>query len=271
MDHKDFPADVLKLIDNGLKDGKDNLYLGIVLHELFAVDGSRAIIPDLQDTDSPLLSENEQFISVLSGAFQNDLHKQGFRAERCYGECLDPLGMVNESAYADLLVMSSRYLEEFLTHPDKRIEFIQTLKNIQCPLLFIPPGFQDFSEIILLRKSTREMVNTIKSIEAVLSKNLRNAEVSLLCEMPEHEEEFENEKRLMSFLRQHFRNVGLMMVYDHNMTKEAIRQIQSASFPLLVIDHFSECAFQEFILPTLRSPGGEHVSFFIGSPNRMPF
>jgi hypothetical protein len=266
VDHENFPKDVLKLVQNGLKDGRDNLYLGVVLHELLSYDakGNQAKVfsPELE----PWLSEDEQFFSVLSESFKNTLGNEGIKAQRCYGECLNPLLMVDESAYADLMVMSARYLESFLHDKGRRCEFSQMLKNIQCPLLVIPADFEHIHEVFLVQDRGSKLVSTIKSFEGVLSKNLKNAEVSVLASMPNTEEEIDNEKRLMDFLRQHFRNVGLQIDYNGQLEKELLKHVSSSSFPLVVIDHFSDYVFEELMLPLLQGCAGGRVSFFIGNP-----
>jgi hypothetical protein len=271
IDHEEFPKDVLKLVQNGLKDGREHMYLGVIIHELFAYDASGSSLKNVPIEFEPLLSEEEQYFGDLTEAFKNTLTGDGLKAKRCYGECLNPIGVVDESAYADLMVMSSRYFEAFFKDAKRRCEFRQMLKNLQCPLLVIPTAFEDFNEVFLVHEDRNKLVSTIKSCESALSRNLKNAEVSLITHMPNNEEEFEREKRLMEFLQQHYRNVGLLVVYNQALEFEVQKQVDLSSHPLVVISHFSDWVFEELMLPILQSESGKRCSFFIGNPGQQVY
>ena len=211
-------------------------------------------------------SEAEDRLLKLGASFQNNFHDEGISTKVCHGEYLNTKYIIKETAFADLLIIDSATFADYLLQKDKFKNLRGLLEEIQCPLLVIPSNFTDFHELIILKESEEKVVKAVKSIKSTLTQSLRNAEVSLLSELPMKEEEFQDEKRLMDFLKQYFRNVGIMLTPDKSLEEFTLEFIENAQMPLLVLSGFDKRRINELILPLITNSRQKEISLYIENP-----
>lgn len=263
VDNQDMSSNVLRLALNGIKEGREHLYIGLLINQL---ENSAIKHSEFSASISPLISETEERTLTLGNSFQNEFMNEGIASKICLGECLNIKGIVKETAFADLLIIDSITFADYLMEKD-RFQYLRgVFEKVQCPLLVIPSNFKDFHEIIILKDSEEKVVKAVKSLKSTLTQSLRNAEVSLIGKVPNEEEEFQDEKRLMDFLKQYFRNVGIMLTPDEPFEDVAFDLISKAQMPLVVMAGFDKQRIKNLILPLITNSAKQDISLYIENP-----
>ena len=263
VDNQEMSANVLHLAVNGIKEGREHLYIGLLINQFenSTISQNESII-----SSHPALSEAEEKTLTLGNSFQNDLLNEGMASKICFGECLNTKEIVKETAFADLLIIDSRTFADYLLEKDRFQSLRGIFEKAQCPLLVIPSNFKDFHEIIILKDPEEKVVKAVKSLKSTLTQSLRNAEVSLIGKVPNEEEEFQDEKRLMDFLKQYFRNVGIMLTPDEPFEDVAFDLISKSQLPLVVMAGFDKRRIKNLILPLITNSAKQDISLYIENP-----
>jgi len=263
VDKPEMSTSVLQLALNGIKEGREHVYVGLLInqYEHSTVKQSETI-----SFDQSLTSETEERLLKLGAIFQNNFHDEGISTKVCFGECLNTKQLVKESAFADLLVIDSATFVDYLLGKSRFRHLRGLFEEVQCPLLVIPSNFVDFHELVILKESEETIVKAIKSLKSTLTQSLRNAEVSLLGVIPVMDEEFEDEKRLMGFLKQYFRNVGILLTSDKSIEEFTFDFVSNAQMPLLVMAGYDEKRIKKLILPLLTNANQKGISLYIENP-----
>ena len=263
VDNQEMSSNVLHLAVNGIKEGREHLYIGLLINQF---ENSTISQNESFISSNPEISEAEEKTINLGNSFQNDFLSEGIASKICLGECLNIKEIVKETAFADLLIIDSLTFADYLMETD-RFQYLRgVFEKVQCPLLVIPSNFKDFHEIIILKDSEEKVVRAVKSLKSTLTQSLRNAEVSLIGIVPNKEEEFQDEKRLMDFLKQYFRNVGIMLTPDEPFEEVAMDLIIKSQMPLVVMAGFDKQRIKNLILPLITNSAKQDISLYIENP-----
>lgn len=263
VDNQEMSANVLRLALNGIKEGREHLYVGLLINQLenSAVKQSESVL-----SSKPIFPESDEKTIFLGNSFQNAFLNEGIATKVCFGECLNTKEIVKETAFADLLIIDSNTFVDYLLEKD-RFQYLRgVFEKSQCPLLVIPTNFRDFHDIIILKDPEEKVVKAVKSLKSTLTQSLRNAEVSLIGKMPNEEEEFQDEKRLIDFLKRYFRNVGIMLTPDEPFEKVAFDLMQKSQMPLVVMAGIDKNRIDKLILPLITKQSKQDISFYIENP-----
>ncbi len=263
IDSFEMSKNVLRLAMNGIKEGREHLYVGLLINQF---ENSTVSNRESISTSNYQFSQTEERIIQLGNSFQNDFLSAGISSKICFGECLNTKQIVKESAFADLLVIDAKSFSDYLLEKECFQPLQGVFEKAQCPLLVITTNFQDFHDIIILKEREEKVVKAVKSFKSTLTQSLRNAEVSLIGRVPNEEEEFKDEKRLVDFLKQSFKNVGIMLSPDQPLEKVAFSLINNSQMPLVVMSGLDKNRIRDLILPLLSNPNKRDISLYIENP-----
>lgn len=110
---------------------------------------------------------------------------------------------------ADLLVIDA----EAFKHDDNWNRINEITDKVNCPVLVLPRG-RNVSRIIMVHDPREQSINMVKSFLKLFNQDLTQFPLSVLFAFPDDEEQTENEKFFVEYLKMSFPNLGLQLMIE---------------------------------------------------------
>jgi hypothetical protein len=107
---------------------------------------------------------------------------------------------------ADLLIIDSGMYEEYGRH-----RLSEIIEEVNCPV-FILPRCKEVSRLILVHDPNEHSINMVKHFLRLSHQDLTKLPLSVLFTFPDDDEQTENEKFFVEYLKMSFPNLGLQLM-----------------------------------------------------------
>src|SRR5690606_266000 len=119
--------------------------------------------------------------------------------------------IVQQSIYADLLILSySIFFNPETEKPDNTFIY-QLLKGCRCPVLILPVNSTQIDNVIFTYDGKESSVFAIRTFTQLFAGGVRDKETTILTVMPSVEEEIKNERLLLDLVKHHYSDVGVQL------------------------------------------------------------
>lgn len=134
-----------------------------------------------------------------------------------------PLTLPSLTNFADLLIIPSGEREE-------KTRLI--LEDVQCPV-FLGQG-QEFDSVVVIFDYDVSAISALKSFLALFGDEGRSKPLTILALNPEDEEQLMTEKYLVNYLKEYFRDVGVLSLASSNLPDKLWTLPYQGEHPLLI-------------------------------------
>lgn len=119
---------------------------------------------------------------------------------------LTPPSLHGLTKVADLLIIDSEVYEEY-----GRQRIGEIIEEVNCPV-FILPNCKQVSRLILVHDPNEHSINMVKHFLKLAHQDLTKLPLSVLFAFPDDDEQTENEKFFVEYLKMSFPNLGLQLM-----------------------------------------------------------
>lgn len=250
-----FNQDLFQLSSDLLQNPEEHLLVGMLVKDVSYINTvssvvEQSIMADVMPTNGFLNNEDHVITEVIS-RFEQIAKSSNIRYEIYNDFRLTAHELVNQSTYADMLILSYRVFYNYHTgKPDTSILY-QILKGSKCPVLILPEGTNKIDNIIFTYDSKESSVFAIRAFSSLFPGNSKNKIVSILSVMPNVDEEMKNEKLLLNLVKQHYSNVGIQLLEGDNISKEISNFATNVPNPLVVMGAYGRSHISNLLLPSV--------------------
>ncbi len=250
-----FNQDLVQLSSDLLQNLEEHLLVGMLVKDVSYVNtiGSFVEEPIMAEAmpTNEFLTEEDYVITEVISQFEQTLKDSNIKYEIYNDFKLTAHELVNQSIYADMLILSYRVFYNYRTgKPDTSILY-QILKGSKCPVLILPEGTKKIDNIIFTYDNKESSVFAIRAFSNLFPGKSKNKIVSILSVMPNVDEEIKNEKLLLNLVKQHYSNVGVQLLEGHNISKEISIFAGNVQNPLVVMGAYGRSRISNLFLPSV--------------------
>ncbi|MFT6972114.1 MAG: hypothetical protein ACI9Z3_002255 [Roseivirga sp.] len=170
--------------------------------------------PVLADSDTEELSSPELITMMEFEMKVEALSAQSEKNINVFKPQLTPRSLHGLTKVADLLIIDSQVYEK---HGRHRLSVI--IEEVNCPVLVLPRCKQ-VSRLIMVHDPNEHSINMVKHFLRLSHQDLTKLPLSVLFAFPDDDEQTENEKFFVEYLKMSFPNLGLQL-----MTQEPIEEL----------------------------------------------
>ena len=156
--------------------------------------------------------------------------------------------LINESYFADLLIIGYRTYFSHFGFDDDRVLVKEVLKNSGCPNLVVPENYTPIENIILAYDNKPSSIFSIKQFAYLFRNMSQSNEISFLHITDNATDELEEADKLMEYLRVHFPKLNIMKKVG-KPEEELLHFAEITENPLLVTSSFGRNALSQLINP----------------------
>ena len=246
-----FNKDLLQLAGGLLRNIEEHLFVGMLVKDVSYMNTvQEPMMADISPTNG-FLNEEDHVITNAISCFEKTARDTNVRYEIYNDFKLTAHEVVQQSTYADLLILSYRIFYNYLTgKPDTSILY-QLLNGSKCPVLILPEGTTRVDNIIFTYDNKESSVFAIRAFSGLFAESTRDKIVSILSVMPSVDEEVKNEKLLLKLVKQHYNNVGMQLLEGDNISKEISNFANHVQNPLVVMGAYGRSYISNLLLPSV--------------------
>lgn len=244
---------VSKLLFNGLS---EHLFVGLLVKDFSYISTisshvGEPALADFPPYNSDLLTEEDQKKAEVIGIFEQNAQENYVRFEVHQDFRLTGHEVIKQTTYADLLILNYQIFYNYVTKEPDTTLLYQLLKGSRCPVLIIPPNFQQIDNIVFTYDGKEPSVFAIKSFNNLFTGVIKSKTVSVLTVVPDAEEEIKNEKLMLNFVKQHYTDVGLQLLTGSNISNEISNFAESIQNPIVVMGAYGRSHISNLFLPSV--------------------
>jgi nucleotide-binding universal stress UspA family protein len=251
-----FANNVVQVTRQLFGDVKKHLYVGMLIQDIGYRVGlgkyiNRPAFADYNPYQEELLSEEEQHKAEVVGNFVKEAKKVGVRYEIVQDEHFTYHELINQSIYADLMILSYQVFFNVNDQFPGENLLNQILKNSRCPVLILPENVPNLENIIFTYDGRESSVFAIRAFSNLFDQAAQDFIVTILTVMPSLDEEIKNERYLMNLVKHHFNNVGLQLLEGTNISQEILNFAHNVENPLVVMGAFGRSSISNLVIPSV--------------------
>ncbi|BDD08386.1 hypothetical protein FUAX_08180 [Fulvitalea axinellae] len=205
----------------------------------------------VQEKKKNLLSPGDkQKVDALAG-FRRSISEAGLSYEVHNNLSLDARGIINQSHFADLLMLSYQAGFQFVTEDQDSSVLYSILKEARCPVLLLPDDFQGIDNVVFAYDGKDSSIYAIREFTQLYGKRLRDKEVTILTIDPTAEAEIAHEKLILGYLQHHYSNVGVKRLTADDTSEEIYRFSSSLQNPVVVMGAYGRSHLSHLMAPSV--------------------
>lgn len=217
----------------------ENLYFDYV--PIDGIDGGAYFSVVNKSANSSVVVDTDQSIRL----FKEECLRKGIKPEIYIDEGEPIQEIIFESRFADLIIIDPQVSFYNRDEPLPSHFVKEILARAECPVLLAPEKFQGIHEIVFCYDGSTSSVFAIKQLTHLLPE-LNDCKVLLLEVSHKSEEEFtESHRRMMDWLRSHYRSV-----YYHSLVGDVKEELFNYFFKreeiLIVIGAYGRSMLSNF-------------------------
>jgi nucleotide-binding universal stress UspA family protein len=255
-DNDFFNEHLVMVMDQLFPSLNDHLFTGLLVKDYSYVNKvsnyvGEPALADYMPYSATLISEEDQKKADVISKFEYTARKFDISHEIYNDFKLTSHELVKHTTYADLLVLNYEVFYNYITRkPDTTILY-QILKGSKCPVLILPTTTQKIDSLIFTYDGKESSVFAIRSFSHLFASRTREKSVSVLTVVPDAEEEIINEKLLLDFVKQHYKDVGLQLLTGNNIGLEISNFAENTPNPIVVMGAYGRSHISNLFLPSV--------------------
>lgn len=157
--------------------------------------------------------------------------------------------LLKKTAYADLLLLNYTVFMNRSYRPNSSMIY-SILKGSRCPVMVMPSDVNQIDNIIFTFDGKESSMFAIRAFCNLFAETTKDKEITILTVMPSEDEEIENEKLLMDFVKKYYKNIGLQLLVGDNISLEISNFAESVDNPLVVMGAYGRSRISNLFIPS---------------------
>ncbi|MDZ7606137.1 MAG: universal stress protein [Cyclobacteriaceae bacterium] len=259
-----FTRDLFQFATEMLNDSDESLFVGMVMKDVAYSNVNNfhkeLAVAETAPSGDGFMTEEDRHVTDVICNFEKSAKDFSVNYEIFNDFSLTAQGVVKQSTYADLLILSYRIFNTGTDDKPDTTTVFDILKGSRCPVLILPEDRSKMDNVIFTYDNKESSVFAIKAFSSLFARKTKNKVVSILTVTPNLDEEIKNEKLLLNLVQQHFHNVGIQLLEGNNISKEINNFAKSVHNPLIVMGAFGRSRISNMLIPSV-------AQFFLKSSN----
>ncbi len=234
----------------------EHLFVGLIVKDFSYVTSlsnymGEPVLADFLPNGSSLLSEEDQVKTEMISRFEEHARDFDVKYEIHNNFRMTVAEMVQQTTYADLLLLSYKVFYNHITKTPDTTLLYQVLKGSKCPVMILPENMGELDNLIFTYDGKESSVFAIRAFSSLFGPTTRDKIVSILTVMPNADEEIKNEKLLLNLVKQHYKNVGIQLLEGKNISMEISNFARNVQNPVVVMGAYGRSYISNLLLPSV--------------------
>ena len=250
----DYNGNLVRLIRALYNDVNHEHFEGMMVNDLASVNSisNHAGEPSLADFlpfKSDLLNDDIKKKAEILSIFEEHAKESKITYAINNDFRLNSHELLKKTAYADLLMLNYTVFMNRSYRPNSSMIY-SILKGSRCPVMVLPSDVSQIDNIIFTFDGKESSMFAIRAFCNLFAETTKDKEITILTVMPSEDEEIENEKLLMDFVKKYYKNIGLQMLVGDNISHEITNFAESVDNPLVVMGAYGRSRISNLFIPS---------------------
>lgn len=252
-----FNNNLFKVSDSLFRNISEELFVGMLLQGISYKENLASYLEDtslgslIPEKKPSAWSEVDNQKAEVISIFEEKAHKKNLNYKICEDFDVSGYDLVQQSTYADLLILSYNiFFNPETDQPDNTFIY-QLLKGCRCPVLILPAHTSQIDNIIFTYDGKESSVFAIRMFCNLFSKAISEKETTILTVMPSVDEEIKNERLLLDLVKHHCSNVGVQLMEGTTISEDISNFAENVSNPLIVMGAYGRSHISNLFLPSV--------------------